>query len=313
MPTIYDNKENYLNHGLKQTMAVSKRVDFCVGYFNLRRWNEVAKEVDGLPGAEIEEGDNTHHRYCRLLVGMQKLPQEIIREHFFRDENWTIDNQEVAKMRKRLAMEFREQLVIGPPSDQDENAIRTLARQLKEGKVVVKLHLRHLLHAKLYLAYSNHAVLPAMGFLGSSNLTLAGLSKQGELNIDVVDNLAAAKLVEWFEDRWEDRWCIDITQDLIEILENSWAADKLQLPYHIYLKVAYHLSREARAGISEFKLARVFQNELLKFQQTAVLVAAKHELKRGGGVLFKKLLRLERMIMATASFIPKNETKQYAH
>ena len=29
---------------------------------------------------------------------------------------------------------------------------------------------------------------PAIGFLGSSNLTLAGLSRQGELNVDVMDH-----------------------------------------------------------------------------------------------------------------------------
>jgi hypothetical protein len=66
-----------------------------------------------------------------------------------------------------------------------------------------------------------------LAFLGSSNLTLAGLAKQGELNIDVMDQDAANKLAVWFDDRWKDRWCIDITQELIEIIDNSWAADRL--------------------------------------------------------------------------------------
>ena len=46
-------------------------------------------------------------------------------------------------------------------------------------KVVLKLHLRYPLHAKLYLAFSDDKRVPVVGFLGSSNLTLAGLSKQG--------------------------------------------------------------------------------------------------------------------------------------
>ena len=51
----------------------------------------------------------------------------------------------------------------------------------------VKLHLAHLLHAKLYLAFRPaDRFLPILGFVGSSNLTLSGLRVQGELNVDVV-------------------------------------------------------------------------------------------------------------------------------
>ena len=109
------------------------------------------------------------------------------------------------KLKKRLAQEFKDQLTIGVPTEQDEKALRKLSRQMKENKVVVKLHLRYTLHAKLYLAYSNDKRVPVVGFLGSSNLTLAGLAKQGELNIDVMDQDAANKLATWFDDRWKDR------------------------------------------------------------------------------------------------------------
>jgi superfamily II DNA or RNA helicase len=170
---------------------------------------------------------------------------------------------------------------------------------MKDKKVVVKLHLRYTLHAKLYLAYSNDKRVPVVGFLGSSNLTLAGLAKQGELNIDVLDQDAANKLATWFNDRWIDRWCIDITEELIEIIDNSWAADRLVSPFHIYLKIAYHLSREARAGINEFKLPKVFEKELLEFQQKAVLVAA-HHLHKRGGVVIGDVVGLGKTITATA-------------
>jgi phosphatidylserine/phosphatidylglycerophosphate/cardiolipin synthase-like enzyme len=105
-------------------------------------------------------------------------------------------------------------LTIGTPTEQDERALRKLSQQMKDKKVVVKLHLKYTLHAKLYLAYSNDKRVPVVGFLGSSNLTLAGLAKQGELNIDVMDQDAANKLAIWFDDRWKDRWCIDITEEL---------------------------------------------------------------------------------------------------
>ena len=77
---------------------------------------------------------------------------------------------------------------------------------------------------------------------------MPGLSHQGELNVDVMDHDATEKLAKWFEDRWVDRWCVDISDELIQIIEESWAREDPIPPYHIYLKMAYHLSDEARSG-----------------------------------------------------------------
>ena len=85
------------------------------------------------------------------------------------------------------AEEFRAQLTVGVPTDADEKGLRRLARQIKAKKVCVKLFLRHTLHAKLYLLFRPDKINPIVGYLGSSNLTLSGLSHQGELNIDVLD------------------------------------------------------------------------------------------------------------------------------
>ena len=234
MPKIYDNIENHLTKGLNEALELSQRTDFCVGYFNLRSWKEVADKIDSLSGATVVEGKDDVHRICRLLVGMQKMPIDILRDYFSKDEDHIIDQAEAVKLKKRLAQEFKDQLTIGTPTEADEKALRKLSQQMKDKKVVVKLHLRYTLHAKLYLAYSNDKRVPVVGFLGSSNLTLAGLAKQGELNIDVMDQDAANKLATWFDDRWKDRWCIDITEELIEIIDNSFAADRLFSLFYIF-------------------------------------------------------------------------------
>lgn len=299
MPRIYDNIENHLTKGLNDTLEVSQRTDFCVGYFNLRGWKEIADKIEVLSGSYVTEEKGDFFRVCRLLVGMQKLPVDILRDYFRINDDYIFDQSEAVKLRKRLAQEFKDQLTIGIPTEADEKALRKLSQQMKDKKVAVKLHLRYPLHAKLYLAYSEDKRVPVVGFLGSSNLTLAGLANQGELNIDVMDQDASNKLANWFDDRWNDRWCIDITEELIEIIDNSWAADRLVSPYHIYLKMAYHLSQEARAGLNEFKIPLVFRKELLSFQQAAVLIAAK-KLNSREGVFIGDVVGLGKTITACA-------------
>src|ERR1035441_5667332 len=133
------------------------------------------------------------------------MPQEELRDAYsLLPHDDQMSNQAVIRLKRRLAGDFRAQLTIGAPTDDDEAGLRRLSSQLKAGKVVVKLHLRHTLHAKLYLCFRSDPNNPITGFLGSSNLTLSGLCKQGELNVDVLDHDATKKLEKWFNDRWTD-------------------------------------------------------------------------------------------------------------
>ncbi|MFI5252372.1 MAG: helicase-related protein [Bacteroidota bacterium] len=292
MPRIFDNIDQSLLPALIDTIKVSNRSDFCVGFFNLRGW----KQIDSY----IEQWGGGDGKCCRLLVGMQKLPQDELREALSLLENGqNIDNQTVIRLKRRLAEEFREQLTYGSPTNEDEAGLRRLAKQIRTKKVVVKLFLRYQLHAKLYLLFRQDPNNPITGYLGSSNLTMAGLSRQGELNIDVLDHDATEKLARWFEERWNDRWCIDISEELASIIEESWAREELIPPYHIYVKMAYHLAQEAIAGQSEFRLPKIFQGKLFDFQTVAVKIAAHHVTKRDG-VLIGDVVGLGKTLMATA-------------
>lgn len=293
MPRIFDNlrPRSSLLPALQKTLALSNRADFCVGYFNLRGWGGLARYIDGW---DTESGP------CRVLIGMQRLAHDELRDALsLIDRPSGIDNQTAHRLKVHLAEQLRQQLTIGAPTNADEEALRQLCNQLRHKRVVVKLFLRHHLHAKLYLLYRDDPVNPIMGFLGSSNLTFAGLSGQGELTIDVLDHDAALKLKEWFEDRWNDRLCVDITDELVQIIEESWARETVIPPYHVYLKMAYHLSHEARAGLAEFRIPKVFGDRLFDFQSAAVKVAAHHINKRNG-VLIGDVVGLGKTLMASA-------------
>ena len=253
MPRIFDNLElgTSLLPALRETLALSSRADFCVGYFNLRGWRGLAPYVDDWSN----DGGP-----CRVLIGMQRLPHEELREALsLFDKPPSIDNQTAHRLRVQLAEQLRQQLTIGVPTNGDERTLRQLAAQLRSKKVVVKLFLRHPLHAKLYLLFRDDPINPIVGYLGSSNLTFAGLSGQGELNVDVLDHDAALKLEHWFEDRWSDRFCVDITDELLQIIEESWARDRSRsmspvlAPSGEYGYVAANIRFGANQGSSETK------------------------------------------------------------
>lgn len=292
MPRIFDNIDLPLRPALQQTLNISHHADFCVGYFNLRGWKQLDSFIEPWPGGA--------NGCCRLLVGMQTLPQDELRAAFsLTSDDEGIDQQAALRLKKRMAEDFREQLTVGAPTNEDERGLQRLAAQIRAKKVVVKLFLRHTLHAKLYLCYRNDPINPIVPYLGSSNLTFAGLSKQGELNVDVIDYDAGRKLQRWFEERWNDRWCLDISDELAEIIETSWARQEPVPPYHVYLKMAYHLSQEARAGLSEFRIPHDFGHKLFDFQVAAVKIAA-HHLNKRGGVLVGDVVGLGKTLMATA-------------
>jgi len=306
MTLLFDNIDHDLLPTLTDGLKSATRADFCVGYFNLRGWQQLASQIDRWQGTPANR--------CRVLIGMQQLPSELLKHSLsFNAPPLELDQWSAGDAVRKIVADFRDQLISGAPTAVDEVGLRQLSCQLKQGKLQLKLHLRFPLHAKLYLLYQQRGDLAEQicAYVGSSNLTLAGLLKQGELNIAVEDKPTSSLLANWFETRWgvdDDPFCPDISQQLAEVIDESWAGDRLIPPYHIYLKMAYHLSEEANADDVRFKVPAKINRKLFEFQKAAVQVAARHVSTRGG-VLLGDVVGLGKTLMATAvaSIFQENE------
>jgi hypothetical protein len=278
VPLILDNITLETEHELLQTLKSSYRLDAAIGYFNLRGWTLLAEAVDALP--RRSQGPK-----ARILVGIHEAPAEEMRRLARMRRPDPTDNRTAARLKGETVTEYRDQLQVGLPTEGDETALRALLRQIESGDVQVRVHTAHRLHAKLYLCHRDDTAAPRVGYVGSSNLTVAGLREQGELNVDVVDGDSTDKLARWFEDRWNDPFTVDAMPELAEALRESWASEDQLDPYLVYLKMAYHLSREAREGLIEYGLPASMQDKLLDFQAAAVKIAARIVMQKGGAMI----------------------------
>ena len=180
MTHIFDNIELALGGHLVQTLKDSTRIDAAVGYFNLRGWKLFGDVV-----AERESGD---HPIARVLIGMvHGDPEAQVMAHLQRtleggQESDDIDRKTAQARLKQAKLKFRQQLMRGAPTKQDEQTIRALREQLADGRVAIKLFTRRPLHGKTYICHRQDKITPIVAYVGSSNLTTSGLVSNFELN-----------------------------------------------------------------------------------------------------------------------------------
>ena len=299
MTRIFDNIERDFGTHLTDTLKQSQRIDAAVGYFNLRGWNFFAESIEE---KAFSPGSSP---VARILIGMANAdPNEKVIQYLQSRVDGSIeyedDNEKAREFHSRAIEQFKEQLCRGLPTKSDLDTLRLLKDHMLSGKVQLKLFLKRPLHGKVYLCHRPEDINnQIVGFVGSSNLTFSGLQHNYELNVDVLDDQATNHLAKWFQDRWEDPYCIDITAELIELIDNSWVNVQTPTPYELYLKICWHLSRDVREGLLEYSIPEKLKSQLLTYQESAVKALARRVESRGGTML-GDVVGLGKTITATA-------------
>ncbi|MGV3245637.1 helicase-related protein [Rothia sp. 11254D007CT] len=295
MAQIYDNKSiavqgldidtrtMALAGGLRRSFKHFTSIDIATGYIDLRGWGEIAEQVATKP-FDAESGAPI----ARILVGMvarsdaQAMLEQL--QHDVRSDEppRRLMHDERNAARDGLVRHLRDQLTRGLPTHEAEQALKALGEHLASGRVQMKVYTVEPLHGKTYIfrggSYHQHTA-----YVGSSNFTRAGLTSNLELNVEVEDQDQCQKLSTWFSGLWDDQRSLPITQEILEILQDSWV-NRQASPYEIYLKVCYSLSQDMRNG-SGYVLPRVLEKKLLDYQKTAVKILARRIVRRGGTML----------------------------
>jgi superfamily II DNA/RNA helicase len=293
MPDIIDNRTRLLAEEIASRLSVSQRAHFAVGYFFLSGFEVIAPHLSDL--SEL-----------RLLIG-NTLTQETIEQLV--EGRRRLDAAEAAKQdqefvnrdrRRRLLEETLDNLADAASAmdttDEAEALLNTLADLVEQGRIKVRVYTRGRLHAKAYI-FDYKAGMPDVGVavVGSSNLTLAGISHNTELNVIVHGNDNHAFLSRWFEQLWEESEEFD--KGLLHVLNESWARKKVT-PYEVYLKALYSLVGDQ---LDEEAPAPVVAGmpELADFQLDALGQAMGH-LQEHDGVIIGDVVGLGKTYVGTA-------------
>ena len=312
MPSIFDNLsvKTKLSTGLTDWFPTTETLDVATGYFDLRGWkdlnplirakalsrgpapvdeetNEAAVDQDSPLFPRLKDGETP---VVRLLIGMVMPGQHhALMDDLKKQVDGEADNagrkQQAERAQTQLVEHLRQQLTRGFPTPEDRATLRSLHDLVASGQVQIKIYTRQPLHGKTYVFHRNDPVTPTAAVLGSSNFTRAGLNTNLELNTDVTERDAANKVSVWFQELWDDKWSQPVDDEVLRIIEESWATPAPRSPYEVFLKVCYVMSRDVRAGLAQYDLTPEMENLLLPYQKTAVKTLAARLQNRQGTML----------------------------
>lgn len=290
MPThdIIDNRAEKLVDHLNQMLGTSERARFAVGYLFLSGLTSVAKRLLNLKELRLLIGNTTNRETVEMLAeGCRRLDlaaEEVEKQVYPR-------RAESGRMARETAGNLRGAVELMDQTDEAQDLIAGLIRMIEEQRLKVRVFTKGRLHAKAYICdYGKVFDLAGkeierhekgIAVVGSSNLTLAGLTHNTELNVIVQGNQNHGELVRWFDDLWKESQEFD--ESLMTELKESWAGAQVR-PYDIYMKTLYALVRDRLESEDEPELLwddDIFR-KLASFQKVAVRQAVQMVRDFGG-------------------------------
>lgn len=289
---IIDNQEEKLTDHVGRMLSNAERAKFAVGYFFLSGFRAIADRLAELEELRLLIGSTTNLETLDELVRGQKAldpaKTELERQSLITSEQERTVVRTDAEALEKSAAEIDQ-------TDENELYLKSLAGMIESGKIKVRVYTKGTLHAKAYIVdYPEGRYERGSAIVGSSNLSLAGISSNTELNVVVPGNENHEKLSVWFEARWSE--AVDFDENLMQVLRSSWAMSE-PTPYELYLKVVYELVKDRLAEPEEpVRKKRKGFPTLYSYQSDAVK-QARSILKQYDGVFLADVVGLGKTYM----------------
>ena len=264
---IIDNRNEKLIEHVNLILDSTDRARFAVGYFFLTGFTSIANELQNLSELRLLIGNTSSRQTIEQLAEAYKELSAI--------ENATGELAYTSRATRRTranetAENLRNSIDSMTQTDESEQLIRTLVDMIVNKKLKVKVYTKDRFHAKAYIFEYKEGQRYETGtsIVGSSNLTLAGLTSNTELNVVVSGNANQEQLRKWFDELWDE--ADDFDKSLMEEMQTSWAIATVR-PYDIYMKTLYELVKD-RLEKDEDSITPIesLMKQLADFQQVAV-------------------------------------------
>jgi len=301
---IIDNRTRELAPEIKDFLADSIRAHFAVGYFFLSGFQAIAEHIPDLAQLRLLIGNVTNRQTIEQLAegyhDLATLQRAVRRER--------MASAQAPRIRAETADSIQTTLELMDQTDDAQALVLSLADLIAQGIVQVRVYTRGRLHAKAYLFDFDPARIRAQtgaAIVGSSNLSLGGVTHNTELNVRVFGDGNHAELSRWFNELWEE--AEDFDADLIHELRRSWAASQVPTPegprpvspHDVYLKTLYTLVKDRLEGRRDTELLwEAEMPQLADFQRAAVRQAIKM-LDTYGGVFVADVVGLGKTYIGT--------------
>ena len=305
MSDLIDNRKVKLQQRIQDILQSTGSARFAVGYFFISGLESVADALEGVEEICLLIGNTTNRETIdQLAEGYRRL--EAVQRTVEDDE--AINRRESRKRAAATAEGVGSALEVMDQTDEGEKLVKLLVRLIGEGRLKVRVYTRGTMHAKAYIFdYKNlyddagNEVIPSQpgeAIVGSSNLTLSGVTSNTELNVVVTGAENHAQLKEWFEDLWEE--AEDFDEALMHEMQRSWAA-ATPCPYDVYMKALYTLVRERLEGERETNVlaADEITDKLADFQKVAFRQAV-NIIKEHGGTFVADVVGLGKSYIGSA-------------
>ena len=220
---IVDNSDDdwKVQRYLHDWCGLSKAIDVATGYFEIGGLLGLKDEWQKVDAIRILMGDEVSRRTKKAFAeGLRQVKS-------------LLDDSLEAEKEKN-------DFLSGVPA---------IVEAIRSGKIKCRVYKRDKFHAKTYITHARQEVVGSFALVGSSNLTLPGITENVELNVQIAGTPVSV-LQEWYEEHWKN--AEDVTAEILQVIERH---TREYTPFEVYIRALHEFCRGHRLTANEWEAA----------------------------------------------------------